>query len=139
VWKVTGEGGEAVQVTSQGGGMAFESPDGKYVYYVKDAPGIWKVPVDGGEEALVLGSFKSENFGDWAVVDNGIYFINPDGRDGVAIEFFNFSSRQVKQIASLGKVLIYIHGIAVGSDRRHILYTQEDQHGGDIMMVENVR
>ena len=140
VWKVTGEGGEAVQVTRQGGGMAFESPDGKYVYYCKDSgPGIWRVPVDGGEETLMLGSFKSENFGDWAVVDNGIYFINPDGRDGVAIEFFNFSSRQVKQIASLGKVDILNHGIAVSPDRRHILYTQHDQPGSDIMLVENFR
>jgi len=103
------------------------------------APGIWRVPVEGGEETQVIDSFKSELFGDWAVVNDGIYFINPDARDGVAIEFFNFATRKVKQVAALGKVDIYPHGIAVSPDRRQILYTQEDQRGGDIMLVENFR
>src|SRR5439155_9559166 len=65
VWKVPSEGGEPVQVTKQGGGLAFESPDGKYLYYVKDAPGIWRVLVDGGEEVQVFDSIKSEQ--NWAV------------------------------------------------------------------------
>ena len=140
VWKVPAEGGKAVQVTKQGGGVAFESPDGRYVYYVKDsAPGIWRVPVDGGEEIQVFDSFKSELFSDWAVVSDGIYFINPDAKDGVAIEFFNFATRRVKQVAALGKIAILEFGIAVSPDRRQILYAQNDNPGGDIMLVENFR
>jgi Tol biopolymer transport system component len=143
VWKAPAQGGKAVQVTRQGGGPAFESPDGKYVYYAKSfpaqAPGIWRVPVDGGDEVQIFDSFKSELFGDWAVVSDGIYFVNPDAKDGVAIEFFNFATRQVKQVATLGKVNIMEHGIAVSPDRRQILYTQNDQSGGDIMLVENFR
>ncbi len=55
VWKLPSEGGPAVQVTRKGGREAFESPDGKSVYYHKrDVPGIWRVPVEGGEEAQVL-------------------------------------------------------------------------------------
>lgn len=139
VWKVPAEGGEAVQVTSQGGGLAFESLDGKYVYYRKEyTPGIWRVPVEGGEETQVFGSFKSELFGDWAVVNDGIYFVNPDARDGVAIEFFNFATRQIKQVAGLGKIGIYEHCIAVSPDRRQILYTVL-WIAGDIMLVENFR
>ena len=134
------QGGEAVQVTRQGGAIAFESPDGRYVYYVKDsAPGIWRVPVDGAEEIQVFDSFKSELFSDWAVVSDGIYFINPDAKDGVAIEFFNFATRKVKQVAALGKVAILLFGIAVSPDRRQILYAQNDNPGGDIMLVENFR
>ena len=146
LWKVPAVGGEALQVTRHGGGFAFESPDGKYVYYVKDlyyakdsAPGIWRVPADGGDETLVLDSYKPENFGDWTVVSDGIYFVNPDARDGVAIEFFNFATKRVKQVAGLGKIDILFSGIAISPDRRHILYTQSDQSGGDIMLVENFR
>jgi Tol biopolymer transport system component len=140
VWKVPAEGGEAVQVTRQGGGLAFESPDGKYVYYVKDsAQGIWRVPVDGGQEIQVSDSFNSDNFGDWAVVNDGIYFINPEVKDGVAIEFFDFATRKVKQVAGLGKVNILPLGVPVSPDRRQILYAQNDQAGGDIMLVENFR
>lgn len=140
VWKVPAEGGKPVQVTKQGGGIAFESPDGRYVYYIKDfAPGIWRVPVDGGEEIQVFDSFRSELFGDWAVVSDGVYFINPDAKDGVAIEFFNFATRKVKQVAALGKVAILPFGMAVSPDRRQIVHAQNDNPGGDIMLVENFR
>ena len=138
VWKVPAEGGKAVQVTKRGGEIAFESLDGRYVYYIKDsAPGIWRVPVDGGEEIQVFDSFRSELFSDWAVVSDGIYFINPDAKDGVAIEFFNFATGKVKQVAALGKVAILPFGMAVSRDRRQILYAQNDNPGGDIMLVEN--
>jgi len=56
VWKVPAEEAKAVQVTRKGGFAAFESIDGRYLYYAKsrDASGIWRVPVDGGEEIQVL-------------------------------------------------------------------------------------
>jgi hypothetical protein len=78
-----------VQVTKQGGFLAFESFDGKHVYYIKNFPtqGIWQVPVDGGEELQILNSFVSALVGDWAVGNDGIYFINEQGKDGTAIEF----------------------------------------------------
>ena len=143
VWRVRPEGGEAVQVTRQGGGLAFESFDGKYVYYVKGwegpAKGIWRVPVDGGEELQVLDSFHSENNGDWAVADDGLYFINPEAKDGVAMEFFEFATRKVRQVGKLGKVTIGSTCIAVSPDRRQILYVQIDHDGQDIMLVENFR
>jgi len=141
VWKVPAAGGDAVQVTRQGGRLAFESMDGKYVYYCKEytTPGIWRMPVDGGEELQVLNSFHSENLGDWAVVNDGIYFIDEHTKDGVAVEFFDFATRKVRHVAGLGKVPIGPHGIAVSPDRRQILYVQADHTGEDIMLVENFR
>jgi len=141
VWRVSAEGGAAVQVTRQGGRLAFESPDGKYVYYVKSVPnsGIWRMPVEGGEERRILDSFNSEFFGDWAVVDDGIYFINVDAEDGVAMDFFDLASRKVRQVAALGKLHIGRPSIAVSPDHRQILYAQVDHIGEDIMLVENFR
>ena len=141
VWRVPAEGGEAIQLTTLGGGLAFESFDGKDVYYVKDwrHPGIWRVPVDGGEEVQVLDSFHSENNADWAVVEDGLYFINPEPKDGVAMEFFDFASRKVRQVGKLGKVSINTNCIAVSPNRRQILYVQIDHEDQDIMLVENFR
>jgi Tol biopolymer transport system component len=140
VWKVPAKGGEAIQVTKHRGNLAFESPDGRYVYYVKfSAPGIWRVPVDGGDEVEVLDSFDQSLNGDWAVVNDGIYFINPAAKDGVAIEFLDFRTRKVKQVAALGKVSILDWALAVSPDRRQFLYAQNDNPGGDIMLVENFR
>ena len=41
---------------------AFESPDGKFLYYTKypAVPGIWRRPTSGGEETQVLGGLEPE-------------------------------------------------------------------------------
>src|SRR5438552_88388 len=56
IWKVPSEGGPALQVTRQGGFEGFESADGRFFYYAKGRamPGIWRAPVAGGDESLVL-------------------------------------------------------------------------------------
>ena len=77
VWKMPSTGGRALQVTRHGGFAAFESPDGKFLYYAKrELPGLWRIPTNGGEEVEVIRSFESGNWGYWAVVDNGIYYLD---------------------------------------------------------------
>jgi Tol biopolymer transport system component/predicted Ser/Thr protein kinase len=142
VWKEPSEGGEAVQVTKKGGFAAFESPDGRYVYYAKGqkAPGIWRVPVNGGEETQVLDQPKGGYWGYWAVVDGGIYYVNTEVRSHPAIEFFSFATGQVKQIAAMEKEAPDLYpGLAVSPDQRSILYAQVDRAESDIILVENFR
>ncbi len=65
-----------------GGGIgAFESLDGKYVYFTKwggvwyvPGDGIWKMPVGGGEETTLLDR-KVKRF-NWKVAKEGIYFLS---------------------------------------------------------------
>ena len=141
VWKVPAEGGEAVQVTKHGGFAAFESPDGKFLYYTSfTAPGIWKVAVDGGEEVPVLDQPKLGYWGYWAVVDGGIYFVNVEVKLHPTIEFFSFATGRVRQIATMEKEAVLAGpGFAISPDRRWILYAQVDQSGSDITLVENFR
>jgi len=140
-WKVPAEGGEAVQITKQGGYVAFESPDGKFVYYTKkDTPGIWRAPVEGGKEIPVIDSFNLSDNVNWALVTDGIYFIDSGAKEGAAIEFFSLITRRITKVAELGKVYIFPNGFAVSPDRRSFLYTQADTLGSsDIMLVENFR
>jgi hypothetical protein len=51
-------------MTKGGGFAAFESLDGKSVYYAKSrsVPSIWRVPVEGGEEVPVLESPRPANW-----------------------------------------------------------------------------
>ena len=141
VWKVPVEGGDPVQVTKQGGIEPFESPDGKFVYYCKgiSTPGLWRVPVEGGEETPVF-NLKA-GWGNWALVNDGIYFIDwvakPDAPWEFAIEFFSFATPQV-MYAELGK-LGMPRGFAASPDHRWILYTQVAPGDNDIMLVENFR
>jgi Tol biopolymer transport system component len=136
VWKMPANGGEAVQVTRKGGYAAFESPEGKWLYYAKgwSDTSLWKVPVQGGEETQVVDSLSY--FANFAVVNEGIYFLpSPDSAGSSSIQFFSFATRKIKQIATIDRPVAY--GMSVSADRRWILYSQHDQLGSDLMLVEN--
>jgi eukaryotic-like serine/threonine-protein kinase len=140
VWKIHPEGGDAVQVTRAGGLLAFESRDGRYVYYQKglDASELWRLPVEGGEEQLLcsIGFRRNNGVGGWALADDGVYFtetVKKEVRD--VIEFYSFATRRVTQIRTLG----WVNGIALSPDGRWLLYAQRDDETGGIMLVENFR
>ncbi len=142
VWKMPAEGGSAVQVTRQGGREAFESPDGKFVYYSKQlgVSGIWRVPVEGGEETQVLDRGEQSN---WAVLDQGICLLNRKATPVPATEFFSFATRRLTQLGALPNEARTPMGMApafgVSRDGRWILYVQVDRVESDIMLVENFR
>jgi len=138
---VPAAGGEAQQVTKQGGFAAFESQDGKYLYYAKlDAAGLWSIPVEGGEEeSLVLDQLKPREWGYWAVAEGGIYFINSEAKPHATIEFYSFATNRVTPVATIEKEPInWASNLAIAPDGRWILYTQLDQSDSDIMLVENL-
>ena len=140
VWKAPAEGGPARQVTTGGGREAFESPDGRFVYYHKrDTPGVWRVPVEGGEQTRVL---ESGLQGHWAVVKDGIYLLNPGAATRPTIDFFNFVTRRLTTVAELSREGIPPGGfgltaLAVSPDARQLLYLRLDQIQSDLMLVEN--
>jgi Tol biopolymer transport system component len=148
VWKIPAEGGTPVQVTKQGGITAFESADGRFLYYTKlrGVTSLWRVPVGGGPESQVLESLAYLNF---AVRPEGIYFIpelaavpgSGHGREASAaspsIQLFRFASRTVRTIAPLEERRVST--LAVSPDGRWILYSRSDQLTSDLMLVENFR
>ncbi len=139
-WKVSSHGGEAIQVTRNGGGTAFESTDGKYIYYVKgDVPAsvttLWKMPVNGGNESQVL---PSVSFRDFFLVNDGIYFIpGPSVEGKFSIQFLNFATGKTKMVAPMSGPPG--EGMSVSPDGRSVLFTQYDDAGSDLMLVENFR
>ena len=56
-----------------------------------------------------------------------------------AIDFFSFATRGVKRITVMQNVNEFVSGLEVSSDGQRILYTQQDNLAGDIMLVENFR
>jgi len=136
VWKKPAGGGQAVQITKNGGYQALESSDGRYLYFVKREPGIWRKDVRAGEETLVL---EQARYGQWALLKDGICFIGSQDSQRHSIEFFNFASGKVSQLTSLRKTTNTSGGpnLAASADGRWILYWQADQIDNDIMLVEN--
>jgi Tol biopolymer transport system component/DNA-binding winged helix-turn-helix (wHTH) protein len=59
LWKVPLQG-PPVRVTKNGGVYASESHDGRFIYYAKfNEPGLWRMPLNGGEETHVLDQPKN--------------------------------------------------------------------------------
>jgi Tol biopolymer transport system component/DNA-binding winged helix-turn-helix (wHTH) protein len=140
VWKMPSTGGSAVQVTRQGGFAAFESPDGGFLYYAKGltVPGLWRIPINGGEEVELISSLEAGYWGYWAVVENGIYYLDTTAKPGIA--FFNITTHRTTRVFDLeNRPARQAPGLAVSPDKKTILYTQLDALNNDIILVENFR
>jgi len=139
IWRMPAEGGEATQVTHHGGLRPIESPDGQVIYYAKrfGETEVWKVPVSGGDETRVLGPVSIFEF---AVVANGIYFIDIGTRDvgsqGKSLKFFCFTTGVTDKVSDVK--LNPDGGLSISPDGRYALMT----HGSvvsDLKLVENFR
>lgn len=131
LWKVPFEGGVPVRVTKNGGIYAIESEDGRFVYYTKYLSGIWKMPVNGGEEEIVLD--QAVGWPGWALSRRGIYF-EPRADEKGRIQFFDFATHKRIPIADLDK---QNPGLALSPDGRSILYSRRDFEDYEIMLVKN--
>ena len=128
-----------MQLTKNGGFAAFESHDGRFVYYAKGltARGLWRVSVNGGDEAPVLDFPEIGYWGYWVVAEKGIYFVNTDARP-YALDFFDFATGRVSHVVNLAKAPFgWDSGLALAPDERAVLYLQEDQVSSDIVLAEN--
>jgi Tol biopolymer transport system component len=136
LWGTSERQAEAVQVTTNGGYMAVESPDGKSLYYSKadGKPGLWKMPVEGGEETQILGAVKPAYF---AVTTKGIYFVPGADRDSRQIHFYSFATHRASPVLALAGWPD--GGMSVSPDGRILLYAQIDDQGSDLMLVEDFR
>jgi Tol biopolymer transport system component/DNA-binding winged helix-turn-helix (wHTH) protein len=142
IWKAPSTGGPAVQVTRHGGFEGFESTDGKYFYYARgrDAPGIWRIAVQGGAETPVVDRHGAGFWRSWAVTDAGIYFASAEMPARPMLEFFDFAVGDTTRVAVLERpISARVWGLAVSPDRRWILYTQIDQSSSDIMLMQDFR
>jgi len=82
-------------------GTAYESADGKYIYYVKQyfSSDLWKMPVNGGEESRVLPSVVSRAF---LPVKDGIYFIRERAADAkFSIQFLSLATGIVNTVSTM--------------------------------------
>ncbi len=141
-WKIPANGGDAIQLTRDGGFVPLESPDGKFLYYVKSLASaeLWRIPAQGGQATKILEGLSS--YLNLAIVDGGVFFV-PDR--GVAasssIRFLSFATNRIRPVASFDKPLDLgpSGGVSVSPDGRSILYTQFEQAGSELMLVENFR
>lgn len=139
IWKMPSGGGDAIQITQNSGDMPQETPDGKFLYYMKGWPSavsVWRARVDGSQEAKVLDS--EDSGGEWTVGKEGIYFFRtPDKTGSRDMCFYEFATGQTRKIGTTQRPLW--SRIVVSPDGQTILYPQSDEFGSVLMLVENFR
>jgi dipeptidyl aminopeptidase/acylaminoacyl peptidase len=134
VWKVPAAGGEAVQVTHTQGGAAFESADGKSLYFYSEGTrGLLRMPVGGGEEKqvapVVYGWFG------FSVTAKGVYFLS----DPKTLQLLDEATGQIRTVARLQEHSAG-QGITVSSDSTYVLFTEpKGDVRWDLMLVEGFR
>ena len=145
LWKLPAEGGEAVQLTSRGGRICFESSDGRRVYYSKSRQhaGLFHMPVadrlfEGPESRLLDSALPAAFF----VAENRIYFIDGKGGwnneyEGESLKYLDLASGQVFKLAPIDGAVAT--GLTVSADGRTLLYTRVDSVDSDLMMLDEFR
>jgi Tol biopolymer transport system component/DNA-binding winged helix-turn-helix (wHTH) protein len=132
IWRMPLNGEAPVQVTKNGGVFAAESVDGRFIYFSKfEAPGIWKMAIDGGEESLLLTDQGGRMWWNWALARNGIYFLDDE------LKFFDFATGKRTSVYASEKPLMM--GLAVSPDGKSILYPQIEVAESSIMLLKNFR
>src|SRR5260370_990893 len=138
VWKAPVSGGLPVQVTKNSGFAAFESPDGRYVFYAGlSEPGIWRVPRDGGPESLYCRSPRPRTRRHYAHPQGTIYFLESKPGAKSEVERLDFKTRQVSPVATLEHPSFY--GLTVAPEATSLIYSQRDRDEHDVVMTRIFR
>jgi len=93
-----------------------------------------KMPSAGGPETQVVSGISLRGF---APASKGVYFIQEDGPRSATIRFLNEASGVQREVQVITKPLW--SSLNVSPDERFVLWTQADQFGIDLMMIENFR
>jgi Tol biopolymer transport system component len=136
IWRVPSAGGDAQQVTENGGLYAVESTDGKTLFYSDQEGVIARRLADRSEQRL----FDSVTDKLFTPVEDGIYYIGARGSDARhrPLQFYDFANGTSHLVTNL-EGLFGQGGLSLSPDRKTILFTASVQPVSDVMMIENFR
>jgi Tol biopolymer transport system component len=137
IWKRTMANGLETQVTRNGGFAAFESYDGRELYFSKfEGGGLWKMPIEGGEEQRIATAPHLGYWGYFAVTEAGIYVLDSDAEPGPTIMYFDSETGQMKPVLTLKQdPLPWTASLDATRDGKTLFFAQGDSRSS-ITMIE---
>jgi Tol biopolymer transport system component len=139
VWRIPVTGGSEERITHGGGSFAYESVDGKTLFFTRALANgtLWALPLAGGPERKVLDCVSSKGF---TVGRGGVFHLgctaDPHPR-AVPLYLLDPATGQDR---FLGKPeMAVLSGLTVSPDGKTILYTKLLDAAADLMMIENFR
>jgi len=138
IWRIPAGGGTAVQVTHSGGHVAFESTDGKTLYYTLSeggTEGLYAKQLPDGEEKQVLKDRVFQR--GFAVFPDGFYYLHQRGVNSYEIRFHEFAGGVTRVVGEIEGAIGL--GLTVSPDRKTFLFSKYSDAGADLMLIENFR
>ena len=130
IWKHALAAGAETQMTQHGGFSAFDSFDGRTIYFSKfDHGGIWSMPASGGAESMLVADKPQVGYwGHWAVSDTGLYVLDTAAEPVASIEFYRFATTHLSHVLTLEKKAARLQpSLSATADGKTIYYTQYDR------------
>lgn len=130
---------ESRRLTSDGGMIAQESPDGAYLYFTRPVrPGLWRLPLGEGAEVsrepeLILADLTQQDRFNWVVREDRIAWVVRYGNTAYLAWYDLASGRSVPMTALPG---LAASGLAISPGLESILYTRAGRFTGDLLLVE---
>ena len=131
-------GGDAIAISDDPRGIvAQESFDGKTAYFANhaDTPNLTQVTLLNlpATATPVEGLPRLKNGQRWTVSAEGIYFVPADAPR--SLHYFDFATKHVREVFDIERD--FGSGLSVSPDGRWIIYAQDDDVSGDIMLVDH--
>jgi Tol biopolymer transport system component/DNA-binding winged helix-turn-helix (wHTH) protein len=123
-----------MQLTTDGGYAASESPDGRSILFTRlDATGLWTMPIDGGSARLLVPGVRAAETSNWRVTPNGIYYIGATA-DQPVIRRAALTGGNGEDVASITNYSW--PGFAVAPGGTGVIFARWDRRESNIMAVE---
>ena len=138
-------GGPAGEIVQTGGFSLALSPDGTYLYFVRDANDtvLWRARTDTGEFSRAIEGLIPNCTSCWAIDDRGIYYLGGvrESFDLQAIYVFDFAGGRARVVLKYPEPLAPVGSgpFSLSPDRRSLLVVRTDPSNSDILKVEPFR
>ena len=137
VWKIAAAGGEAVQVTENGGREPVESNDGRQLFYVRD-DNIWTKELPTGREKPLetLSGYKLDRY--WSLINSTLYLLVPAGNGISQVLSLDLKTQQLRTIHEVsGSRAPYVSGLSISADERRMVVSLIDKSFANIAVIRN--
>jgi Tol biopolymer transport system component len=133
VWRIHPDGTGRRKVSEAGYTIIDEASDGSGLLCVKSGePGIWLLPVDGGQKSLVVPGESCRDWQETIVAKGGLYFTRR-GRETSTLGFYDLATGRSDSLASLEW---YASSLALSPDRSMLLYDCIGKIEVDLMLAD---
>ncbi len=133
---------QRVQMTRDGGFEAFESIDGKSLFYIHNQE-LRRMPAGGGEPSPVTD--RKIGMGMWSVTGNGVYFVDiasarvagPFARGSKTVDLLDPQSGTINRVGSIdGTMVTNLPDFSVSPDGKALYYSVLEVSVSQIRMIE---